>query len=167
VERIVVQAGPYASLPECYDSLKRALRTVVVRRIEDLASASMGRPMYVPDEIERMGMTDRQIVSEYLADDPYVENGQASFGPTTTVWGLMEFDREDDRRLLEAWRGYARRDGVIITAVGSLGLLSVLGLIYGLIKVDTWTRGYYTKRLFIGVPAAIIALIALLGAIAP
>ena len=32
---------------------------------------------------------------------------------------------------------------------------------YGLLKVDTWTKGYYTKRLFLGVPAAIIGFVAL------
>jgi hypothetical protein len=31
-----------------------------------------------------------------------------------------------------------------------------LTLVWGLLKIDTATKGYYTKRLFLGVPAAII-----------
>jgi hypothetical protein len=50
-----------------------------------------------------------------------------------------------------------------VVGAGAGSILGLLGLIYGLLKVDTWTRGYYTKRLFLGVPAAIIGLLALLG----
>ena len=38
----------------------------------------------------------------------------------------------------------------------------VLGFV--LLQVDTWTRGYYTKRLLVGVPVVIIALSFLLFA---
>jgi hypothetical protein len=37
---------------------------------------------------------------------------------------------------------------------------------WGLLKIDSWTKGYYTKRLFIGVPAVIIGIIALLALVA-
>ena len=47
--------------------------------------------------------------------------------------------------------------------LGAGGVLGLLGLCYGLLKVDTWTKGYYTKRLFLGVPAAIIGLGTLLA----
>ena len=33
----------------------------------------------------------------------------------------------------------------------------------GLLKIDTWTKGYYTKRLFLGVPAVIIGGVLLLA----
>ncbi len=53
----------------------------------------------------------------------------------------------------------------MVTATASF-VLAVLAGILLLLKIDTWTRGYYTKRLFLGVPAAIIACIALIAMIA-
>jgi len=48
-------------------------------------------------------------------------------------------------------------------SIYSGGVLGLLGLVFGLLKVDTWTRGYYSKPLFLGVPAAIIGLGTLLA----
>ena len=50
-----------------------------------------------------------------------------------------------------------------MVGAGAGSVLGLIGLVFGLLKVDTWTKGYYTKRLFLGVPAAIIGLLALLG----
>ena len=50
-----------------------------------------------------------------------------------------------------------------MVGVGAGSILGFIGLVFGLLKIDTWTKGYYTKRLFIGVPAAIIAGLLLLA----
>jgi hypothetical protein len=164
VRRVVVQAGPYGTLPECHDKLQEEMSKVVLRRIEELVQVAHGqRYAYVPPWLGEMRLGHDYITRELLSDD-YVETGLASYGETYTAWGLLEFNAEQDKRLLEAWEGYARRDGIGITIGLSALVLSVLGLVYGLIKVDTWTRGYYTKRLFLGVPAAIIAVFLLLAA---
>jgi hypothetical protein len=49
-----------------------------------------------------------------------------------------------------------------MAAFGATLVVGGLALAYGLLKVDTWTRGYYSKRLFVGVPAAIIGVVWLL-----
>ncbi|HMO83789.1 MAG TPA: hypothetical protein PKC18_02605 [Lacipirellulaceae bacterium] len=160
VRRVVVESGPYATLGECYEALRREMRMAVATRVEDLASESVGRPVGVPDlEVMRVGnvFIDRELLA-----DQYVETGQASFGEMQNAWALLEFDRNDDQKLLRAWQGYARRDGIRQTALVAGLVVSVLALIYGLLQVDTWTRGYYSKRLFLGVPAAIIGLIMLI-----
>ncbi|HMP06577.1 MAG TPA: hypothetical protein PJ982_09525, partial [Lacipirellulaceae bacterium] len=139
---------------------RREMRMAVATRVEDLASESVGRPVGVPDlEVMRVGnvFIDRELLA-----DQYVETGQASFGEMQNAWALLEFDRNDDQKLLRAWQGYARRDGIRQTALVAGLVVSVLALIYGLLQVDTWTRGYYSKRLFLGVPAAIIGLIMLI-----
>jgi hypothetical protein len=43
-----------------------------------------------------------------------------------------------------------------VLGVGATSVIGLLGFVFGLLKIDTWTKGYYTKRLFIGVPAMII-----------
>ena len=43
-----------------------------------------------------------------------------------------------------------------MVGVGAVSILGLVGLVFALLKVDTATKGYYTKRLFIGVPLAIL-----------
>jgi hypothetical protein len=163
VQRVVVQAGPYSTLTECHEVLRQEMARAVQDHIQELANEWMGRVTYAPN-LDWMGVGHATVVREMLADQ-FVETTQASVGEMKTAWALLEFDQADDQRLLKAWQSYARRDGIAITAVGSLLVLGALGLVYGLISVDTWTRGYYTKRLFIGVPAAIIAFVMLIAAV--
>lgn len=164
VQRLVVEAGPYSTLTECHEKLRQEIARTVKERLQELANDWMGRVTYVP-ELTAMQLGNAALMRELLLDQ-YVETTQASIGEMKTAWAMLEFDQADDQRLLEAWQGYARRDGIAVTAVGSLIVLGALGLVYGLISIDTWTRGYYTKRLFIGVPAAIIAFVMLIAAVA-
>jgi hypothetical protein len=100
-----------------------------------------------------------------VADDrEWLETVDRSFGPMKKLYTQLEFTPSVDCELKERWRTYAREERLM--AVGGIGGLMVggVGLAYGLLKVDTWTKGYYTKRLFLGVPAAIISLIALAAA---
>jgi hypothetical protein len=163
VRRVVVHAGPYSTLDECYERLREEIRQAVRHRIEDLARASTGSPYIYAPELSWMRLSDDDIVRDLLVDQ-YVEPGEASFGSTKTAWGLLEFTDVKDGELLRAWRAYARRDGIKATTAISALVLGILGFVFGLLKVDTWTRGYYTKRLFIGVPAAIIAVVMLVTA---
>ena len=96
-----------------------------------------------------------------IAKDEYVETVERSFGPMKRLHTLVEFTPSVDRELRERWEAHEREERLM--AVGGVGGLAVsaVGLAYGLLKIDTWTKGYYTKRLFLGVPAAIIGLIAL------
>jgi hypothetical protein len=43
-----------------------------------------------------------------------------------------------------------------MVGMSSAGILGLLFTVWGLLKVDTATKGYYSKWLFVGVPAAII-----------
>jgi hypothetical protein len=162
VQRVVLQAGPYTSLEECYTQLRTELREAVADHIGDLVrEATANASPYVP-ELASMGITDGYIIRELLTDQ-FVEDVEASFGLTKTAWGLVEFTETQDLHLLNAWRNYARRDRVKYTIALAVAAVSVLGGIFALLKIDTWTRGYYTKRLFLGVPAAIIGLMILAG----
>jgi hypothetical protein len=162
VQRVVLQAGPYTSLEECYTQLRRELREAVADHIGELVrEATANASPYVP-ELALMGITDGYMIRELLTDQ-YVEDVEASFGLTKTAWGLVEFSETQDVHLLNAWRNYARRDRIKYTVLLAVGTVSVLGALFALLKIDTWTRGYYTKRLFLGVPAAIIGLMILAG----
>jgi hypothetical protein len=162
VTRYVVQAGPYATLNECYAQLRDEMRRVVQERIADLVRTATGQASVFAPPLEWMHLSNDYIVRELLTDE-FVETTDASVGEMRTAWGLLEFTNAQDQRLLDGWKRYARREGIAMTAAISAVVLSILGGAWALLRIDTWTRGYYTKRLFLGVPAAIIGVILLLA----
>jgi hypothetical protein len=159
--RVVVSTDPYSSLDECYKALRDRMREAVLDRLKEkvLETAGSNPAAYVPP-LEQMGISTEYIRRELCPEEPYVETVHASFGPMLKVSALLEFNERQDEFLMDAWKAYARRAGIKNMGALSLLVLSGLGLLYGMLKLDTWTRGYYTKRLFLGVPAVIIAVVA-------
>ncbi len=163
VQRVVVHAGPYSTRDECDQELRNKMRDVVLQHLADLVREATGDGYPDVPDLERLGITDTLIIREFVADDTFYEDGEASFGLTTSAWRLLEFSEQSNQNLVTAWKSYARRNRVGKTAAVAVMALSVLAGIFTLLKIDTWTRGYYTKRLFLGVPAAIIGAIFLLS----
>jgi hypothetical protein len=102
-------------------------------------------------------------VRHEIAKQEYLETVERSFGPMKKLYTLVEFSSTVDRELRQRWEAYQRQERFAMVGVGAGSILSIVGLAYGLMKVDTLTKGYYSKRLFIGVPAAIISLLWLLS----
>ena len=153
--RVVVSTDPYVSVEECHVALREKLRGVVQTRVDELARAHGGLHSNTPG-INSMGITIEYILSELCPEEDYIETINTSVGEMKRAYALVEFNEAQDRFLLDRWRDYARVESLEI--VGGLLAFVVAGLafVYGLLRVDTWTRGYYTKRLFLGVPAIII-----------
>lgn len=160
VRKFVVEGGPYKTLGECHRDLEDKMRTIVQDRVIDLASTATGGRASVPT-LQAMGIGTDYILRE-LCTEEYVETNEYDFGDMLTAHALMEFNAAQDSALLEHWKAYARRNSVKKTVLGAGMVVGCLALAFGLLKVDTWTRGYYTKRLFLGVPAAIIAVVVLM-----
>lgn len=168
VRRYVVSAGPYVTMAECEQALAREMREVVQTRLRDAVASYSGLRegewAYNP-HIDVVGMSDAVILREFCADE-YVEKVDASVGDMLKAHALLEFGAHQDQLLVDYWKRWLRRGRVESAVI--LSSFAVLGLafVFGLFKIDAWTRGYYTKRLFIGVPAFIIAVggIALLWA---
>jgi len=165
--RVAVHTDPYSTVEECYAQLREDLREAVRQRIEEKArEANGGRSVHVPD-LEQLHISTDYIFSELCSEPDYIETVQMSapLGEMLRAHALLEFTPPQDELLVDRWRAYARRENVEAVGILSTLVVGALALVYGLLKIDTWTRGYYTKRLFLGVPAAIIAML-YLGAMA-
>src|SRR5262249_7730559 len=109
-------------------------------------------------------MSDMGISADYLRREivakesksnetrEFVDTIDSPIGPMKTLYLQIEFTPAVDRELLRLWNTQERRERFAVVGVGAGSLLGLIGLVFGLLKVDTWTKGYYTKRLFIGVP---------------
>jgi hypothetical protein len=113
-------------------------------------------------ELSRYGI-GIDFVRREIAKDEYLETVDRSFGPMMNLYTLVEFTPSVDTELMRRWNEYRRDERLFTVGAGAGSVLGFLGLALGLLKVDTWTKGYYSKRLFLGVPAAIIGVLALLG----
>jgi hypothetical protein len=99
------------------------------------------------------------------AKDEYVEKVDrfSSVGPMLKLYTLVEFSPAVDRDLRRQWEARERSQRFKVVGAGAGSLVALLGFVFALLKVDTWTKGYYTKRLFIGVPLAIIGSVFMLA----
>ncbi len=187
--REVIAAGEYASSEECYRAADVYLLLATYDRLMQLVGgprmSSQSRPEltfqngnvladgrylitdgYPHDQ--RLGKLARigigiDFVRREIAKDEYVDTVDRSVGPMKTLYTLVEFDSGVDRELRRRWDDYERTERFAIVGVAAAAVLGLIGAVYGLLKIDTWTKGYYTKRLFIGVPAVIMAIIGLIA----
>jgi hypothetical protein len=112
-------------------------------------------------ELQSAGITLDYALRE-IATAEYLETNERSVGPMKKLYTLIEFAPGVDDELRRRWDAHQRRERVGMVGMGAGSVFALLGLTFGLLKVDTWTKGYYTKRLFLGVPAAIIGVVTLL-----
>ncbi len=158
IYRQVVESGPWGDRPTCEQKIEQVASDAVYAYLRQLVTEETGRTMYVP-ALESLGITPRYIRERIFSESeaPYYESRDFSHASDMqNLHVLLEFERADTDDLLERWREYERRGRMETVAFAMGGVLATLAGALGLIKLDTYTKGYYTKRLFIGVPAAII-----------
>lgn len=162
VYRAVVTSDPYSTEDECYDQLEADFYAEVETFLQQIL------PEPQSDRINQQTVTAMGVPLRFIMKDicqkSYTEIVDSSIGPMKKVHVLMEFDSEVEQKLLETWRSYNRSRGMATVAKVATLVLTTLVLGFVLLQVDTWTRGYYTKRLLVGVPVVIIALSFLLFA---
>jgi hypothetical protein len=148
VLRQVISAGPYPEVDDCYELLDEKLMVLVRERLAELTSSTSA------PEAGALGITTSYLRREICRDE-FVETTEHSFGSMKSVYLLVEFDQNFDRYLLSRFRDHQRNERMANVGVLSSGVIGVLGLVYGLLKVDNWTKRRYTTRLFVGVPLAV------------
>ncbi len=174
--RDVLATDEYATLEECYRESDRLLLGATFEHVQtligksDLSGRSADRPAIVVDGNGRILSTELQSVISYLgglgitidyirsqiAKDESVVTTERSVGPMKKLYTLIEFSPAIDRELMWRWSNLEREKRFAMVGIGAGSIFGLLTLVFGLLKIDTWTKGYYTKRLFLGVPAAII-----------
>jgi hypothetical protein len=119
--------------------------------------------------LNNLGINAEYVRREIVAKDPkknnesreYVDTVERSFGPMKQLFMQIEFTPSIDRDLQAHWDAYERQERFAMFGVGASSILGLLGCVFAVLKIDTVTKGYYTKRLFLGVPLAILGLFCL------
>lgn len=152
VRRFVVVSDPFSTVDEARKQVDHKMQELVLQRGRELAS-----PLPGPSSLGELGIGGDFVRREHCTDE-FVDAIETSVGEMARVHVLLEFNETQDRFLVDCMRRHARRGGLITTMLIAASVLGCVAMTFGLLKADTWTRGYYTKRLFLGVPAAIISL---------
>ena len=160
VRKFVVVSDPFLTVEECRRDADGKMQNVALNRACELSGAGTRRSGAAT--LADLGLGGDYVRRE-LCTDEYIDVVDSSVGEMRKTYSLVEFNESQDALLIDRARSYTRQEGLFdVTLIGG-GLLASVATLFGLLKVDTWTRGYYTKRLFLGVPAAIITVLTLLA----
>jgi hypothetical protein len=164
VVRRVVSEGPHATADVAYERVQAKIGETVHEYLSEVVAEDMHSDVTVPP-LSELGITPRWIRENVVAEEYYASTDTSVASDMQTVFVRLEFSPRTTDALVEAWQIKARQGRVSTVGLVAGGLLAAMGGMWGLIKIDTATKGYYTKRLFIGVPLAIIGGLTLLGLI--
>jgi hypothetical protein len=153
VYRTKVVVGPYKTRQECEAELSREMlhtaRSVVDRRI-------VGGSTRIADNVLLPYLFNRVLKEEW---EEQKESDTAAVGEMIYLHALLEFD---DRSWQELNRMQHQREieqRLAVVGAGAGLLLLLLGTVFAYLKLDTMTRGYYTRRLQLLAGVVILALV--------
>jgi hypothetical protein len=162
VRKIVLESDPFATEEEARRQLDERMNELVLDRAITLSRASFDGNRFGVPNLEKLGLGGDYVRRE-LCTDEFVDTVDSSVGDMKKSYVLLEFNESQDSLLVDRAKSYARREGIVDTTLAASLVFGAVATLFGLLKIDTWTRGYYTKRLFLGVPAAIITVLTLLA----
>lgn len=156
VYRVVVRSEPFSTVDECYEQLERRFPVEVQRYLATIVPPQQ-KQLVQSHSLDEMGITLDYIMRQ-ICQQEFTEPYDSSVGDMKRVHVLMEFSPDVEKHLRGNWQSLVRQDGLVVVAKIAALVLVILASVYALLQVDTWTRGYYSKRLLIGASAAIIAI---------
>lgn len=145
--QMVVMAGPYDNKARCDEEMRKLLPQAVRKfaarqlRISEQEAAQIDLPL---DYIRT------QVVKEQ-----YVEPRNTELGPWTQVNALLRFDSPVKARIDQEWNQIRVSQRLWTTGEGLAGLLWLLAVAYGYLKIDLATKGNYRGRLRLGATALV------------
>jgi len=104
------------------------------------------------------------ILTDFVAAT-YDEQGPPPGLPDEAAWEthlLLKFDAADQRLIERSWRQSIVQQNLRYAGAGAALVLALLGTLFGYLKLDTATRGFYSGRLKLAT-GALVAAITTLG----
>ena len=154
--RTIATAGPYATPQECHQKLNDAIRVAITTYVDHHLSNRSGVEIELPSS----------FVHNELVRGEWLEQSEYSFGPMYNLHAHLVFDKTANDAIDRQFHD-SQVQGRLASAGAGAGLvLALIGTLFGYLKLDTLTRGYYTGRLRVAAGAAILALAAVAGLLA-
>lgn len=121
--------------------------------IAECLSRDVGQP--VGEGVLRRIENEDALLDRFVKDRAQ-QKRELSVGDAWMQYALVEIDADGRGFLQEGWRRVVAADRAQGVGLIGAGVLGVIALALGLLKLDDVTRGYYSGPLLLGVPATII-----------
>jgi hypothetical protein len=155
VYALVVNSGPYVSVPECQRALEESM----------LAAANHYINEYVgDDQAAALVNLSPAYLQKHIKRDEYAEVLQTkSVGAMHQLYARMEFDEKVRNDIQQAWRHAVVQHRLWYTAGGAALVLTLLATFYGYLKLDLKSSSAHRGQLQLA--ATLVALIVVAGAL--
>ena len=151
---VAVSSALHVQQRDCRRTLDERMVEAVSDYVQDLVGSSSVDYFlhYDADEIR----------SRFLAQDTeFSDIVEVSVGPMHQSHAMLQFAPEFRDEVQTKWSQIRQTGRVVRTAGASVGILAMLSLMFGYFRLDSATKGYYTRRLQMVFVAAILALVAI------
>ncbi|MBX7167534.1 MAG: hypothetical protein K1X74_14485 [Pirellulales bacterium] len=145
---LIVHAGPYVTQEECQRELNLQMTKGVAHYLDELLGPKSLRVLPPLAEIKT-----------WQAGPPVVESIEhPEFGTMYQLHQQLVIDRPLRDKLRERLRQHLVQERLLYGSVGIGLVLATIGTVFGYLRVDTATRGYYRGRLKVAAGAALAAI---------
>ncbi|HEY4310752.1 MAG TPA: hypothetical protein VGN12_14980 [Pirellulales bacterium] len=146
-----VMVERYATRGEAEDAL--------AKETQERTKAYVDR--YLGEGASMLFIVPPAYVHDHLVKERYAEPVETSVGPMINAYARLAFDRRAQAQLRRMHRDAEIENRLLGVAGGAVAVMLVLGSVFGYLKLDTLTRGYYTRRLQLAAGVVILAVAAL------
>ena len=155
VYRTSVVSGPFSSTEECRVEIDNEIPVIVCEYLDRIVDTRLAPVNLTSAEkqLRKLGITPDYIRSKiWRADytefvDSSVNSIGMEMGKMQQLHVLLEFDDEVKYDLKQRWQDSLLKERLVTVGFGSSLLLIFLGLVFGYLKIDTATKGFYTRHL--------------------
>ncbi len=149
-----IQSDEFATVEECNRQLDELMRVATAEYLDQLIGTD--RFAWHPAHyLGRLGITTGDI-RRNICKEEHAKTVKHDFGDMKRVSILMEFDKDIEKDLRRAWKESQLEERLATVGVGSGAVLLLIGAVFGFLKFDTATEGFYTKRLIFAAIAVTI-----------
>ena len=153
VDRIAVSSGPWVLRRESVKALDAEIKLAADQYINEQVGNDAAATMLRYD----VSTLKRRVIGQGQTFEEVIE---VSVGPMHQMHALLEFDPAFRQEVNARWGNIVATSRLLQTGLGAAAVLGLLGVAFGYLRLDTATRGYYTRRLRFATLVAILTLVA-------
>ncbi|MDP6446710.1 MAG: hypothetical protein QF805_23160, partial [Pirellulaceae bacterium] len=140
VHTIAVASDLHFRQADCERPLLHATRNAVAQYVNSHLHEDRASLLISFDD----DFVNHRLVS---TDGRYDEVIEVSVGKMYQSHRLLEFDNTFRREIDRRWQDVVATGRLLTLGLGSFGVLGLMGIAFGYLRLDTATKGYYTGRL--------------------
>jgi hypothetical protein len=167
IYRRTVVSEPYSTNEECYEQLEHELMVATGQYLDDLVGSGEA-PEHGTRRLERLGINAGYVRANICEDDyrEYLDSSVneiagSSIGAMRRIHVLLEFDEAVQSYLKREWKDHLLEERLAVVGGGAMAVLSLVGLVFAYLRIDTATRGFYTRHLQVAAGIVTLLIIAI------